>query len=178
MAQVHNIARRGRREPPARGKRARRGADHGDEIRLVLGSRMEYLDAVHRLSDEIARAAGLKRGEAFRLGLAVREAFTNALTHGNGLDEQKKVRLSYEILDDAIRVCIADEGPGFKLEEVPDPLLPENLDRTAGRGLFLIRSYVDKLEVRCGPGGGSRLCLTKWRPRVGPRAASSGRKRT
>lgn len=178
MAQLHSIARRGRRESPARGSRAQRGADFGDEIRLVLGSRMEYVDAVHRLSEDIGRAAGLKRCDAFHLSLAVREAFTNALTHGNGLDERKKVRLRYEVLDDAVRVCIVDEGEGFKLEEVPDPLSPENLDRTVGRGLFLIRSYVDKLDVRRSPRGGSRLCLTKRRPQGKRRSATSGRKRT
>ncbi len=163
---------------PARGRRAPREADFGDEIRLVLGSRMEYVDVVHKLSEDIARAAGLKRGDAFHLSLAVREAFTNALTHGNGLDERKKVRLSYEVLDDAVRVCITDEGEGFELREIPDPLSPENLDRTAGRGLFLIKSYVDKLDVRRSSGGGSRVCLTKRRPLGRRRVAASGRKRT
>ncbi|MEE9218999.1 MAG: ATP-binding protein [Acidobacteriota bacterium] len=149
----------------------------GDEIRLVLDSRLEYLDAVHRLSEEFGRFAGLGREDAFRLSLAVREALANALTHGNRLDEHKKVRLSYRVRGGTVCVCVADEGSGFRPEDAPDPLAPENLDRPEGRGLLLMRHYVDKVEVRRAPGRGTRLCLHKHLPERGRRrSVKSGRK--
>ncbi len=152
--------------------------DAGDEIRLVLGSRMEYLDAVHRLAEEVGRAAGLGRTRAFELSLAVREAFVNALKHGNQLDRRKKVRLSFRTDGDAVRVCVGDEGRGFDLERAPDPLAPENLSRPEGRGVFLMRNYVDELEVRREPGGGSQICLLKRLSAGGRQVELKRRKRS
>lgn len=144
----------------------------------MLSSRLEYLDAVHRVSEEIGRAAGLTRTQAFELSLAVREAFVNALTHGNSLDCRKKVRLTYRVEGDAVRVSVGDEGSGFSLERAPDPLAPDNLTRSEGRGIFLMRNYVDELKVRPGPGRGAVVCLLKRRrPAAARRAAAAGRRR-
>lgn len=179
MGHSRRNAQAGRQGAPGRGRRARpRGAwDAGDEIRLVLASRMEYLDAVHRLAEEIGRAAGLSRPQAFELGMAVREAFVNALTHGNRLDRSKKVRLSFRVGNEGVRACVADEGAGFTLDQTPDPLAPENLNRPEGRGVFLMRNYVDELEVRRGPAGGSRICLFKRLASRGRRLDATGRRR-
>lgn len=138
---------------------------------------MEYLDAVHRLTEEIGRACGLTREQAFELSMAVREAFVNALTHGNGLDHRKKVRLSFRAGAEGVRVCVGDEGPGFDLGQAPDPLRPENLTRPEGRGVFLMRSYVDEIEVRRAPGGGSQICLLKRPAARAGRAGGTGRMR-
>jgi len=122
---------------------------------------MEYLDAVHGLAEEVGRAAGLSRSRAFELGMAVREAFVNAITHGNRLDPRKKVRLSFRVREAALRVCIGDEGSGFDPGATPDPLAPENLTRPEGRGILLIRHYVDRLEVRRTRSGGAKICMSK-----------------
>jgi serine/threonine-protein kinase RsbW len=116
---------------------------------------------VHRLAEEVGRAAGLARHEAFELGLAVREAYANAVTHGNNRDPAKKVRLGFKVEPIGVRVWVEDEGGGFNPQQMPDPLAPENLRAPQGRGFFMIKSYTDGVEVRRGQGGGSRLCMLK-----------------
>jgi anti-sigma regulatory factor (Ser/Thr protein kinase) len=132
-----------------------------DEIRLSLDSRLEYVDAVHRLAEEVGRAAGLARSDAFELGLAVREAYANAVTHGNESDPSKRVRLGFKVEPVGVRIWVEDEGGGFNPRLTPNPLTPENLTATQGRGFFMIKAYTDGVEVRRRPGGGSRLCMLK-----------------
>jgi anti-sigma regulatory factor (Ser/Thr protein kinase) len=149
-----------------------RAGRRGEEIRLSLDSRIEYIDAVHRLAEEVGRAGGLARNEAFELGLAVREAYANAVTHGNERDPTKRVRLGFKLEPIGVRAWVEDEGGGFNPRLAPDPLAPENLTATQGRGFFMIKAYTDGVEVRRGAGGGSRLCMLK---RVGSRRVRAGR---
>ena len=87
----------------------------------------------------------------FAVHLALVEAFWNALTHGNKMDPGKKIKIDYAIDGDKVEVSIADDGGGFDPSAVPDPRYGENLYRPGGRGLFLIRSYMD--EVRFNDSG-------------------------
>src|SRR2546423_9927738 len=80
--------------------------------------------------------------DIFSIRLALEEALVNAIKHGNQLDRSKKVHIQCAIQKGRFEIGIADEGPGFNPEEVPDPLCEENLERPCGRGLFLIRHYM------------------------------------
>ena len=82
----------------------------------------------------------------FAVRLAVEEALNNAIRHGNAMDPGKTAELVYEVTDEHVDIRISDEGPGFDFEEVPDPTLDENLDKPTGRGLMLIRAYMDTVE--------------------------------
>jgi serine/threonine-protein kinase RsbW len=90
--------------------------------------------------------------------VALTEALANALEHGNRNDPTKRVRCSYRVDAEALVVEVEDEGPGFDPGRVPDPTLPENLERPSGRGLFLMRHYMSWVQIL---GRGNRLTLCK-----------------
>jgi len=90
-------------------------------------------------------------GDSAEIRLAMREALNNALRHGNQMDPNKKIHLSYSCdPQQGLWVMIRDEGIGFNPDAVPDPTQPENLDRTGGRGVFLMRNLMDEVEFRDG----------------------------
>jgi serine/threonine-protein kinase RsbW len=102
------------------------------------------LEAARRLQEEIevlVRTAFAEH-EAFAIKMAVEEALVNAIKHGNQMDPEKSVRVTYTLGTDRFDVRITDEGPGFNPDDVPDPTAPENLERPCGRGLLLIRYYM------------------------------------
>ena len=86
------------------------------------------------------------RREEFCIRLALEEALTNAMRHGNKMDPDKKVFVKSTIEDTTVIIEIKDEGDGFVLEELPDPTQHENLGRPSGRGVLLIRSFMDSVE--------------------------------
>jgi len=103
--------------------------------------------------------------DIFSIRLALEEALVNAIKHGNQLDRSKKVHIQCAIHGERFEIGIADEGPGFNPEEVPDPLCDENLERPCGRGLFLIRHYMTDVQYHAP---GNRLTMFKLcKPRNG-----------
>ena len=84
--------------------------------------------------------------DVFAIHLALEEAFVNAAKHGNKNDSNKKITIDYSISDDKFEITVSDEGEGFQPDAIPDPRSEENLCKTSGRGLLLIRSYMDKVE--------------------------------
>ena len=83
--------------------------------------------------------------------LALEEGLANAIKHGNKLDDSKKVTVECYLDGDIVRVVIQDEGEGFDLTDVPDPTLPENLDKPSGRGVMLMKAFMDDvLYNECG----------------------------
>ena len=94
------------------------------------------------------RQRGLDEDERFRLGMAVREAAVNAVLHGNEYDPSKKITVSLENTGSQLVISVADEGKGLDPDTLPDPLAPENLLRGTGRGIFLIRSFMDEVHFR------------------------------
>jgi serine/threonine-protein kinase RsbW len=133
------------------------------EVKVTTGSRLEMLDVFHLLAEEMARLAGLEEGEQFNFALAVREAATNAVIHGNGENPDKSVTVTFGLSPQALNAQIVDEGSGFdfnKRQKV-DPRLPENRVRTSGRGLLLIRSFVDEVTYNHIPTGGTEIRLVK-----------------
>ncbi|MFO0846551.1 MAG: ATP-binding protein [Gemmataceae bacterium] len=84
--------------------------------------------------------------EIFSVRLALEEALINAIKHGNQMDRDKKVRISYRFLHDRLEIQITDEGTGFDPNDVPDPTAVENLERPCGRGLMLMRHYMSEVN--------------------------------
>jgi serine/threonine-protein kinase RsbW len=84
--------------------------------------------------------------DIFSVHLSLEEAFINAVKHGNKMDTHKGVRIDYSISPNKIEISMTDEGKGFKPDSVPDPRAGNNIYKTGGRGLFLIRAYMDKVE--------------------------------
>ena len=123
------------------------------------------LDFVQVVSDHVGRMSGLDDEALHWVGVAVRESVINAIKHGNREDERKRVHVEFTTLNgDAppgLLIRVRDEGPGFDPDNVPDPLAPENVLKSSGRGIFLIRNFMDELELRRAPEGGMELVMVK-----------------
>lgn len=91
-------------------------------------------------------ANGFSREDIFAVHLALGEAFTNAIKHGNKMDPGKEVKIDYSVDVDKIEISMTDQGEGFDPEAVPDPRYGENLYKPEGRGLLLMRSYMDVIK--------------------------------
>jgi serine/threonine-protein kinase RsbW len=109
---------------------------------------MESVSEVEAAADKLAGEAGLDEDERFKITMAVREAAVNAVLHGNDYDPTKQITASFENNGKSLIFTIADQGKGVDPATLPDPLAPENLMRGTGRGIFLIRSFMDEVHFR------------------------------
>ncbi|MGA3345815.1 MAG: ATP-binding protein [Terracidiphilus sp.] len=117
-------------------------------LTLALKSTMESVTEVEAAADKLAAEAGLDEDARFHVSMAAREAAVNAVLHGNEYDPAKHVTASFENTGSALVITIADQGKGLDPETLPDPLAPENLLRGTGRGIFIIRSFMDEVHFR------------------------------
>jgi serine/threonine-protein kinase RsbW len=133
-----------------------------DTVERFLDSTLDSVDSAEELTVGAARRAGFDDDDLMKIGMAVRESMVNAVVHGNRYNANKKVRLSVSRNSGRFTVRIADEGQGFEFDHLPDPLAPENLMRTSGRGIFLIRSFMDEFQIRRLDLGGTEVTLVKY----------------
>ncbi len=113
---------------------------------LVLPSEMENIAQVEKLIDDLSAKYGLDAEIYGKLSVALIEAVNNAILHGNRLDADKKVTVKYVLDKSEIEFTISDCGEGFDFMNTPDPTLPENLEKTHGRGIFLMSHLADEIE--------------------------------
>jgi serine/threonine-protein kinase RsbW len=117
-------------------------------LSFSLSSTMESVAEVEAAAEKLAEEAGLDEDQRFHVAMAVREAAMNAVLHGNEYDPAKQIAVSLENTGSSLVISIADQGEGLDPETLPDPLAPENLLRGTGRGIFLIRSFMDEVHFR------------------------------
>jgi serine/threonine-protein kinase RsbW len=132
-----------------------------ETLERSLDSTLASVDRAEEIAVGAAQRAGFDDDDLMKIGMAVREGMVNAVVHGNRYNEQKKVRFSVMHSPEHLQVTIADEGEGFDFEHLPDPLAPENLMATSGRGIFLIRSFMDEFRMRRLVPGGTEVTLVK-----------------
>lgn len=133
----------------------------GRRITLTLESSLSSVDRVEQTAEHLAEQAGIDEDARFGITMAVREAAANAVFHGNHGDQEKQIVASFENTGKSLIFCIADQGEGVDLASLPDPLAPENILRGSGRGIFLIRSFMDEVHFRhLHPG--TELTLIKY----------------
>jgi serine/threonine-protein kinase RsbW len=121
------------------------------------------LAEARRVQEEIEQALQSARygdRDIFSIKLALEEALVNAIKHGNQMDPDKRVSVWYSVTPERFDVKITDEGPGFDPSDVPDPTLPENIERFCGRGLLLIRNFMSAVEYQ---GRGNVVVMSKLR---------------
>ncbi len=132
---------------------------------MTLESRLESVEAVEEAALDFAHRAGFDEDTASNLAMVAREAAVNAVLHGNKHDLKKHITASFELTQDALTVKVADQGAGLDPESIPDPLAEENLLRSSGRGVFLMRAFMDEVHFRqLNPG--TEITMIKRRPKV------------
>ena len=122
-------------------------------VEQVLDSTLESVDQGERLALELARESGFSEEDLDRIGMSVRECMVNAVVHGNRYNAKKKVRLSLSRTPDRLTIQIADQGEGFEPEAIPDPVAGDNLLKHSGRGIFLMKTFMDEVTMRRLPSG-------------------------
>ena len=137
----------------------------GGLVRLQIPSLFDMVDLVQVLSDRMGQLAAFDEDAVHWIGVAVRESVINAIKHGNREHPEKTVTIEFAFtpIEDPTElvVSVTDQGEGFEPEEVADPLAPENILKSSGRGIFLIRSFMDEVAVRRAPEGGMEVLMVK-----------------
>ena len=131
------------------------------EVDTFLDSALESVDRAEELAVDVAKKAGISEDDALSLGMAIRECAVNAVVHGNRYNLNKKVHLTITRTPERVVIKVADEGEGFELEQLADPLAEENLLRHSGRGIFIIRAFTDDFHVRRLSPSGTEVTLVK-----------------
>jgi serine/threonine-protein kinase RsbW len=131
---------------------------------LSVPSRLEEMAAVHTLVEEAIKEFQLSEDLAHWIELTVSESMINAIQHGNKCDPSKKASLKISSDGSCIEVIVEDQGKGFELTDVADPTDVENLLKPSGRGILIIRSFMDEVDLSKCEGGGCRLRMLKRIP--------------
>ena len=133
------------------------------KLRLNLESTLDSIEAAELIVQRMAEINGFDDEQVDQIGMGIRETMCNAVMHGNSLSPDKTVTFAASIDEVAFRVTVIDQGPGFDPDTIRDPLDTENLMRPCGRGLLLMRTFFDEVEVGSGDGSGTKVCLVKYR---------------
>lgn len=147
----------------------------GNTVRVDFHSSLDMLDFVQVVSDHIGRKAGLDEEALHWVGVAVRESVINAIKHGNCNDVRKRVHVEFTTLQEAVpglAIRVRDEGCGFDPSVLADPLAPENLLKASGRGILLMRSFMDEMTFQRAAEGGMEVRMVKRRDNAECRIAN------
>lgn len=139
-------------------------------VRLELPSVFDMVDLVQAVCDHLTKHLGLDDDSQHWVGVAVRESVINAIKHGNGGDASKFVDVEFAMepatSPSRFTVTVRDHGAGFDPDTLPDPLAPENLLKSSGRGIFFMRNFMDDVVIRRAAGGGMEVRMVKRFVRV------------
>jgi serine/threonine-protein kinase RsbW len=141
-------------------------------LEVTLETQVESVNLAEEMCLRVAEAAGFGEDDCYRIGMSVREGVINAFHYGNQERPEKKIYLAVDLTSDKMIIHVLDEGTGFKLSDVPDPLAEENLLSTSGRGIFLMRAFMDEFDVVPGRNGGAEIVMSKKLPAPGSNSAN------
>jgi serine/threonine-protein kinase RsbW len=137
----------------------------GGTVRLQIHSNFDMVDFVQVISDRVGQLAGLDDDTVHWIGVAVRESVINAIKHGNREDFGKIVTVEFTFAPAVdpreLVVRVLDQGEGFEPDDIADPLAPENILKSSGRGIFFMRSFMDDVVLQRAAGGGMEVRMTK-----------------
>lgn len=131
-----------------------------ERIEISITSRFENIELVQVIAEHLCESAGVDDDGSHWIGMAVREGVANAIKHGNRLDAKKRVHTIFRLDDARLEISIEDEGSGFDPGQVSDPLNPQNLMKTSGRGIFYMKTFMDQVDYQFGQRG-TILSMTK-----------------
>jgi serine/threonine-protein kinase RsbW len=133
-------------------------------VETLLDSSLESVERAEETVLGAAKRMGFDEDALHHISVAVRESMVNAVVHGNRYNVNKKVHLSVLAETGQLTIRVADEGDGFDVSKLPDPLAEENLMRQSGRGILLMQAFVDEFEIRPGAGRGTEIRMVKRLP--------------
>lgn len=137
-----------------------------EEVRLVVPSSIQSLALINSVAEEVSEQMGFDEEARNAIMISVIEAGTNAIQHGNREDSSKPTEVLFRKEKDRLTVVVKDQGPGFDPGLLRDPLAKENLFAASGRGIYILRSFMDEVDFRfSGQNGGTECCLVKYLPR-------------
>ncbi len=127
----------------------------------LLDSTLDSVDVAEEAVLKEAEELGFDEDDLHKIGMSVRECMVNAVVHGNRYNARKKVHVMIQRTSDRLAVVIQDEGDGFDMADLPDPLANENLLRHSGRGLLLIQAFMDEFQIRAREPKGTEVKMVK-----------------
>src|SRR5258708_19635957 len=137
-------------------------------LEVTLETQVDSVNLAEEMCLRVAEAAGFGEDDCYRIGMSVREGVINAFHYGNQERPDKKIHLAVDLTADKMIIHVLDEGAGFILADVPDPLAEENLLSTSGRGIFLMRAFMDEFILISGRTGGAESVIPKNLPPPSP----------
>ena len=136
-------------------------------VEELLESTLESVDQAEETVLRLAEAMGFEEDDLHRIGIAVRECMVNAVVHGNRYHSRKKVHLPVSRAGERLEIVVGDEGGSFDLSKLPDPLAEENLLRQSGRGLLMMKAFMDEFQVRPREPQGTEVKMVKYLVKAG-----------
>ncbi|MBZ5697718.1 MAG: ATP-binding protein [Acidobacteriia bacterium] len=130
-------------------------------IEVVLETLLESIALAEEIGVSVAAAAGFDEDDQYKIGLAVHEGVMNAFQYGNQQQRERKIHVLFELFSEKMVIHVADQGTGFRLEDVPDPRTDENMLGDSGRGVLLMRTFMDEFDVQVVQGGGGEVIMAK-----------------
>jgi len=141
---------------------SQQGSADIQSVDASLDSTLDSVDVAEADALRVAEEMGFEEDDLHKIGMAVRECMVNAVVHGNRYNVKKHVQFQVSKSPNRLTIFIRDEGEGFELTSLPDPLAEENLLRQSGRGLLLIQAFMDELEVLRGQPNGTEIRMVKY----------------
>ena len=120
----------------------------GNRVSYTLDSSLESVNTAEDTAQQYAAKVGFAEDDCQKISMAVREAAVNAVLHGNAYDPKKKITIAFETNTRSLVITVTDQGKGLDESTIPDPLAPENLLKQSGRGIFLMRAFMDEVRIR------------------------------
>ena len=133
----------------------------GSVVEVIFENDLKNVEAAEGIVQRVCTSLGFDEGDQHKISMAVHESMINAIWHGNKSDASKHIWLRFDLYANRLEIHIRDQGVGFDVSNVPDPLASENLLKVSGRGIFLIRSFMDDFRVESVPGSGTEVILVK-----------------
>jgi len=122
-------------------------SDNSDkQFKLTIKSDLSEIPKVEKYTEKIAKSINFSEEERDSLAISITEIVSNAISHGNKKDKNKKVIINYKLTPNTMTITVQDEGKGFNVNKIADPLDPQNLLKESGRGIYIVRTLMDKVE--------------------------------
>ncbi|MBD3290195.1 ATP-binding protein [candidate division KSB1 bacterium] len=119
-----------------------------EKYKLEIPSQLNQLQRVEKFTEDVTTKMDFSEEDRDSIAISITEIVSNAISHGNKRNRDKKVTIMYEIYKNRLVITVQDEGTGFNVREIDDPLDPKNLLKDSGRGIYIVRALMDEVEFQ------------------------------